>query len=446
MSDVHKTSRREWLIRAAKAAVAYPIFNMGMMMVSCGGGNRGSGSTTTPPATTGYTGTDDQLMDDIERAAFDFFWSEASPATGQIRDRAPVVGGGTSTFSSIASTGYGLGALCIGDKRGYGDAAQIKARVITTLNFIANTMPNQNGFYYHFVDINTGARYNNNIEVSDIDSAILFCGVLFARQYYNDPQITTLANTILQRADWNWFLNGGTTYSMQWTPEAGFATARWDHYCELMMMYLLGLGSTTHPIPAACWTAWSRPPISYGGYNYIYGDSPLFVHQYSHAWFDFRNKTDVMGINYFQNSIYATKAHKLFCLSLASQFSDYSNNLWGITSSDYVNGYTAWGGPPAKGPIDGTVVPCATGGSLPFDTTDCLAALRNIRGAYPNAWKRYGFVDAFNPLTGWYDTDVIGIDQGISMLMAENQRTGMVWQVFNSAPEVQAGMTAAGFH
>jgi len=130
---------------------------------------------------------------------------------------------------------------------------------------------------------------------------------------------------------------------------------------------------------------------------------------------------------------------------LNSKFSDYSDNLWGITASDYSGGYTAWGGPPAKGPIDGTVVPCATAGALPFDFTDSIAVLRNIRGKYPNAWKRYGFVDAFNPLTNWYGTDVIGIDQGISMLMCENQRTGLVWQVFNTAPEVKAAMAAAGF-
>ena len=434
-------------MRAAKAAAAYPTLNVGIAMVSCGGGHQSGSKTTTATAkATPYTGTDDQLMDEIQRAAFDFFWSEASPTTGQIRDRAPAVGGGTNTFASIASTGYGLGALCIGDKRGYGDPKQIKARVTTTLDFLANKMPNEHGFYYHFVDINTGARYNNHVELSDIDSAILFCGVLFARQYYNDPHITALANTILHRADWKWFLNGGTMYSMEWKPETGFSPARWDHYCELMMMYLFGLGSPTHPIPAKCWTAWARPPITYRGYTYIYGDSPLFVHQYSQAWFDFRNKKDVLGINYFQNSIGATKAHKLFCLSLKNQFSDYSENLWGITASDYVHGYTAWGGPPAKGPIDGTVVPCAAAGSLPFDFADCIAVLRNMRNAYPQAWKRYGFVDAFNPLTGWYDTDVIGIDQGISTIMCENQRTGMMWQVFNSAPEVQAGMKAAGFH
>jgi hypothetical protein len=171
----------------------------------------------------------------------------------------------------------------------------------------------------------------------------------------------------------------------------------------------------------------------------------LFVHQFSHAWFDFRNKRDEYA-NYFDNSVSATKAHKQFCLSLRSQFSDYSENLWGITASDFAHGYTAWGGPPSRGPIDGTVVPCAAAGSLPFSFPDCIAVLRNIRSTYgAQAWKRYGFVDAFNPLTNWYNADVIGIDQGISMLMAENQRTGLVWQVFNGAPEVQQAMSAIGF-
>jgi len=439
-----KKTRREWLIDAAKATAAVPLFGVGIA-ASCSGRTKNAGTSTSSSAKP-YEGSGEQLMDEIQHAAFDFFWNEASPITGQIRDRAPAVGGGTNTFASIASTGYGLGALCIGHNRGYGDKIKIKDRVTTTLDFIANKMPNEHGFYYHFVDLNTGARYNDNIELSDIDSAIMFCGVVMARQYFNDPQITKLANTIMDRADWQWFLNGGTTYSMEWKPDKGFSPSRWDHYCELMMMYLFGLGSKTHPIPVDCWTAWSRPPISYQGFNFIYGDSPLFVHQFSHAWFDFRNKKDKLGIDYFQNSVTATKAHKAFCLSLKPQFSDYAENIWGITASDYAKGYTAWGGPPAKGPIDGTVVPCATAGSLPFVYDDCIAVLRNLRSSYPEAWKRYGFVDAFNPLTGWYDTDVIGIDQGISMLMAENKRNGFVWQVFNGALEVQAGMAAAGFH
>ncbi|HWR13779.1 MAG TPA: glucoamylase family protein [Terriglobales bacterium] len=437
-----KQTRRQWITNAAKAALAYPIFNMGILALSCGGGNK---PTQVPAPNPGYTGSDDQLMDEIERTAFDFFWTEASPTTGQVRDRALAVGGDTRKFSSIASTGFGLTALCIGDKRGYGNSAQIKARVLTTLDFLANQMPHEHGFFYHFVNLDTGARFSSDVEISTIDTSILLCGVLFAREHYKDAQITAAANAIYERMDWPWFLNGGTTLSMGWKPESGFLTARWDHYCELMMIYLLGIASPTHPLSPSTWEAWTRPPISYQGLNYIYGDSPLFVHQFSHAWFDFRSKRDKFA-NYFQNSIDATKAHKLFCLSLRNQFASYSENLWGITSSDSMNGYTAWGGPPAKGPIDGTIVPGASAGSLPFLFGDCIAVLRNIRSTYGQlAWKRYGFVDAFNPLTNWFNPDVIGIDQGISMLMAENQRSGFVWQVFSSAPEVQSAMKAVGF-
>lgn len=437
---INDVTRRQWLAGLVKAAIVYPVFDMGLGVLS-----GGTGKTKQQVLPARYAGSDDQLMEDIQRAAFDFFWSEASPTTGQVRDRALATGNDTRKMASIASTGFGLTALCIGDKRGYGDSSQIKARVVATLDFLANKVPHEHGFFYHFVDIDTGKRWNTGVEVSTIDSSILLCGILFAREYYKDTQITALANAIYQRVDWPWFLNGGNTLSMGWKPETGFLSSRWDHYCELMMIYLLGIGSPTHPLPAASWRAWSRPPISYAGFNYIYGDSPLFVHQFSHAWFDFRNKRDDYA-NYFDNSVSATKAHKKFCLALNSRFSDYSENLWGITSSDSAQGYMAWGGPPAKGPIDGTVVPCAAAGSLPFAYADCIAVLRNMRGTYGSqVWKRYGFVDAFNPLTGWYNPDVIGIDQGISMLMAENQRTGMVWQVFNAAPEVQQAMSAASF-
>jgi hypothetical protein len=212
-----------------------------------------------------------------------------------------------------------------------------------------------------------------------------------------------------------------------------------------MMIYLLAIGSPTYPVSADTWRAWSRPKISYQGINYISGNDPIFTHQYSHAWFDFRGKHDAYT-NYFDNSVKATKAHKLFCLSLHDRFPDYSEDLWGISASDYVNGYTAWGGPPPQGPIDGSVVPCATGGSLPFLFDDCMRVQRTMRGRFgAKAWQRYGFVDAFNPLTNWYDPDVLGIDLGITMLMAENHRTGFVWQTFMKNPEAKAAMLKAGF-
>jgi len=396
------------------------------------------------PTVAPYSGTDEQLLDEIERSAFQFFWEQANPKTGFVKDRAKTGGNDTYTVASVASTGLGLTALCIGDSRAYKPGPEIRERVRITLQSTLDRSEGHNGFYYHFVDWETGKRAWK-CELSSIDTALLLCGVLTARQHFqNDREIVDLANQINGRVQWKWMLNGGDTLSMGWKPESGFLDARWSHYCELMMMYLLGMGAEKDPLPASTWSAWTRPKYTYEGLTYISAGDPLFTHQYSQAWFDFRNKRDAYA-NYFDNSVTATKAHKLFCLSLKKKFPDYSENLWGITASDSEHGYVAWGGPPAMGPIDGTVVPCAPGGSLAFCYEDCMAVLRTMRTA-PGVWGRYGYTDAYNPLNSWINPDVIGIDVGITMLMAENHRTGFVWKTFMSAPEVQKGMQAAGFH
>ena len=410
-------------------------------------------SKSAPPAAQNpggapFQGTDEQLLDEIQRGSFQFFWNETNPKTGLVKDRAFLNGKDTRTMASIAATGFGLTALCIADARGFAKTAEITERVRNTLRFLSDTMPNVHGFFYHFVDMNTGERWAK-CELSSIDTSLLLCGILTARQYFKDAEIQDLATKIYNRVDWPWMLNGGPTFSMGWHPESGFLKARWEHFCELMMIYLLGIGSPTKPVSAETWKAWTRPKITYQGLTYISGNDPIFTHQYSHAWYDLRNKKDAYA-NYFENSVTATKAHKLFCLSLKPKFSDYSEDLWGISASDYVKGYTAWGGPSDKGeplgPVDGSVVPCATGGSLPFLFADCIRVLRNIRGAYgPKAWGLYSFVDAFNPLTGWYDTDVLGIDLGVTMVMAENDRTGLVWNTFMKNAEAQSAMQKAGF-
>ena len=403
-----------------------------------------SQKTFAPPLGEPYDGTDDNLLDEIQRTSFDFFWNEAHPKTGQVKDRSLANGHDTREMSSIAATGFGLTSLCVGDRRGFGKSADILNRVRDTLRFLANDLPNVHGFYFHFIHMDDGRRWEK-CELSSIDTSLLLCGVLTARQYFADQEIKDLATKIYERVDWPWMLNGGSTLSMGWLPESGFLSARWEHYCELMMIYLLAIGSPTHKISPESWSAWTRPVIKYQGIEYISGNDPLFTHQYSHAWFDFRNKRDAYA-DYFDNSIKATRAHKLFCLSLHDRFPDYSEDLWGISASDYVKGYTAWGGPPPQGPIDGSIVPCATGGSLAFLFEDCMRVLRNIRGPYKGkAWAHYGFVDAFDPLTGWYDQDVLGIDLGITMLMAENHRTGLVWDIFMKNPEARTAMQKAGF-
>ncbi|HVA72063.1 MAG TPA: glucoamylase family protein [Candidatus Limnocylindrales bacterium] len=433
----NRFTRRDLLRVAGKAAIGLPVLGFEFFAAGCGSGGNASSSGTTL--------TDDQLLAAIEQANFQFFWNQASPTTGLVKDRAVAQGTDSSTVASIAATGFGLTALCIGDSRGYLPAAQLKQRVLAALNFLLTVAPVENGFFYHFMDINTGARAGTS-EVSSIDTAILLCGILMCRAYFQDTQITSLANQIYQRINWSWMLNGGTTLSQGWTPENGFLPTRWDTYSELMMLYLLAIGAPANPIPASSWDAWSRPTLTYQGLTYITGNAPLFIHQYSHAWIDFRNKQDAYA-NYFQNSITATQAHKLFCLSLASQFPDYTNNFWGISSSDSVNGYVAWGGPPEMGLIDGSIVPSASAGSVPFLPTDTLAVLRNLYTKYAvNAWTQYGFIDAFNPLTGWIDADVLGIDLGITMLMAENYRTQFVWNTFMQNTEITNAMSQVGFH
>jgi len=391
-----------------------------------------------------YSGSDDALLDEIERTTFDFFWNEAGATTGQVKDRASLNGNDRHTIASIAATGFALTGLCIGEMRGYGKKTEITERVRTTLRFLWQKLPHEHGFYYHFIDVHTGER-QWKCELSSIDTSLLLCGVLTARQHFADNEIQDLATKIYERVDWPWMLNGGETFSMGWHPESGFLGARWEHYCELMMIYLLALGSPTHPVPADTWKSWKRPKVTFQGIEYISGDDPLFTHQYSQAWFDFRAKRDAYA-DYFENSVKATQAHKKFCLSLNNEFPDYSDHLWGITASDSAAGYQAWGGPPRIGKLDGSIVPCAAGGSLPFLYEECNQVLRTIRERYPKAWGRYGLIDVFNPLANWYNPDVIGIDLGITMLMAENQRSGFVWKTFMKNKEAQRGMERAGFN
>ncbi len=394
-----------------------------------------------PPST--LTQQDDAFLNDLEHANFLFFWEQANPKTGLIKDRCNVRAADTSTVGSIASSGFGLTAICIAQKRGFIPYEQARVRVVESLSFLWHKLPTHRGFFFHFADVNTGERVWES-EASSVDTAILLCGVLTCGQYFRDRDVAQLAHAIFDRVDWTWLSEDTTLLSQGWTPELGFIPSRWDLYSELMMMYLLGMGSASHPLKSDVWFAWKRTIFEYDGLKYIGSYAPLFVNQYSQAWFDFRNKRDQFA-NYFENSIVATDAHRIFCLELHPQFSDYTESLWGITASDSDKGYVVWGGPPAMGPIDGTVVPCAAGGSLPFLPAETMRVLHTIHDRYPKAWCRYGFVDAFNPLTGWYDTDVIGIDTGITMLMAENARTGFVWETFMKNPEAQRGMKLAGF-
>ncbi|HMJ90210.1 MAG TPA: glucoamylase family protein [Candidatus Acidoferrum sp.] len=392
-----------------------------------------------------FTRADERFLDELERASFLFFRECAHPKTGLVKDRDKATGATNARVASIAATGFGLSAWCLADERKWVSRAEACDYALKTLRFIARELHHEHGFYFHFIDWATGERVWK-CEVSSIDTAILLCGVLTCRAHFQDAEVRALASEIYDRADFDWMRNGGVTLTHGWKPESGFLNSRWSSYCELMMLYLLALGSNRHAISADAWHAWKRPKLNYAGEEFIYDPhAPLFIHQYSHAWFDFRDKRDIYA-DYFENSVKATRAHREFCASLSNEFPHYNRNFWGISASDSAKGYTVWGGPPRIGRIDGTLVPCAVAGSLPFLPRECAATLRLMRERFGDRiWKRYGFVDAFNPATAWVAPDVIGIDLGITLMMAENARTGFFNRTFMRNPEPTRGMQRAGF-
>jgi hypothetical protein len=436
-------SRRQLLRQVLGTSICLPFANLLPGLYADAQTSAPAHAPATPATASVLSAEDDELLNEIEKACFLFFWEQGNPKTGMVKDRCNVHTDKPGVAASIAATGFGLTALCIGEQRGFIATADALERVFATLRFLWKKLPNHRGFFYHFANPETGERMFDS-EVSSVDTTILLCGVLTCREHFRLPGVAQLVNLIFNRVDWTWLSEDTSLLTHGWTPEVGFLPSRWDYYSELMMMYLLGMGSSAYPLKQEVWNAWKRLTFEYDGMRYIGSFAPLFVHQFSQAWFDFRGKRDKYA-DYFQNSVTATEVHKRFCVELGKQFPDYSDDLWGISASDSEHGYVAWGGPPATGPIDGTVVPSATGGSLPFLPIATMRVLRTIRNRYPAAWTKYAFVNAFNPLKNWYDSDVIGIDTGITLLMAENLRSGFVWETFMKTPEAQRGMERAGF-
>src|SRR6202789_1297229 len=245
----------------------------------------------TPPVESPFTPEEEQFLDDLEHANFLFFWEQGNPTTGLIKDRCNVRTTDKSVAATIASTGFSLTAICIAERRGFSSHADARLRVLHTLSLLWHKLPAHRGFFEHFANINTGERIWES-EASSVDTAILLCGILTCGQHFEDKDIRELAHAIFDRVDWTWLSEDTTLLSHGWTPEMGFIPSRWDLYSELMMMYLLGMGSSTHPLHSEAWFAWKRTTFEYDGMRYVGSFAPLFVHQYSQAWFDFRNKRD----------------------------------------------------------------------------------------------------------------------------------------------------------
>jgi hypothetical protein len=400
---------------------------------------------------------DSVFLDLLQHTAFDFFWQEANPGNGLIKDRST-----PDSPCSIASVGFGLTAIGIAIDRGWITRAEGRDRTLMTLKTFwekPQGRGNQGtigykGFFYHFLDMNTALRAWNS-ELSSIDSALLLAGILYAKQYFtaqdsSENKIRALADSIYHRVDWNWMRNFQPNLIGGWFPETGFINWWWRGYNEAMIMDILGLGSPTFPLPASTWQAWTSSYAWQTHYGFSYVNfPPLFGHQYSHCWIDFRNIQDAYmrgrGITYFENSRRATLAARAYCIANPGRFAGYGENVWGITASDGPDGYRARGAPPAQDD-DGTIAPTAAGGAVPFAPEESIAALRHMHDTYRNQiWMKYGFRDAFNLTRNWWGPDVIGIDEGPIVVMIENYRTGRVWNKFMQNADIQRGLQRAGF-
>ena len=396
--------------------------------------------------------TDDELLELLQYKTFLFFWNEANPETGLVKDRASNSVDDEYTMASVASVGFALPAYVIGARHGWITEKQAYERVLNTLNFFKDKMFSKMGFYYHFVDMNTGER-SGATELSSIDTALFLAGVLFVRQYYKDSEIDkenvvfNLASELYDRVDWKWMLDDGKTFNMGWKPnrkDGRFLRARWKHYDESMVLYMLGIGANKNAVPADVWNNISRPVGRYGDHILIYSP-PLFTHQYSHTFIDFRNKHD-KNADFFENSVQATLANREFCIDNKDNFKTYSENVWGLTACDGPDGYKAYGAKPGHADHDGTVAPTAAGGSITFTPELSIKALRYMYDNYKDKiWGRYGFCDSFNFDRDWVASDVIGIDQGTILLMIENYRTGLIWDYFMRNEEIQRAMKSIGF-
>ena len=394
---------------------------------------------------------DRAFLEDLEHRGVLYFWEQTDPVTGLVLDRADENGGrakGPSrNIASLAATGFGLTAICIGAEHGWIPRDQAAERFRTTLRFFATQAFHEHGWFYHWMAVSNGERQWDS-EVSSVDTSFFIGGALTAARYFSkDPDIPKLAQEIYDRVDFPWMLDGDPlVLSHGWKRGKGFLKYKWETYSESSLLYLLAIGSPTHPIPEQSWYSWQRPLYTYGPYQFISG-GPLFTHQYSHAWVDFRMRRDRGFIDFFQNSVYATRANRLYCSNLQQNWAfRFGPDIWGITASDGPKGYRIYGEIKYFEPVDGTIAPGAAGGSLMFTPDISIPTLRAMLEQYQDRiYGRYGFVDAYNPELKWFDTDVVGIDLGITVLSAENLLNGNVWRWFMSNDAVPHAMSLAGF-
>ena len=427
--------------------------------------------------TTGRCASDAEL-ETLQRETFDYFLREVNPDNGLIRDKTA-----DNWPASIAATGLALACYPVGVERGFMTRDAASTRTLATLRFFWTSpqgpepdATGYRGFFYHFLNMRTGRR-TWKCELSTVDTTFLLAGALAAAAYFDadvrgEQEIRLLADALYRRADWQWAQNQAATVTHGWKPESGFLNYRWEGYDEAVLLYILGLGSPTYPLPESSYAAWVS---TYRwetclGYDYLYA-GPLFTHQLSHVWIDFRGIPDAFmrdkGIDYFENSRRATYVQQRYAMENPRKFAGYGEHCWGITASEgpgrvtlkldgierHFEDYVGRGVP--YGPDDGTLAPWAVVASLPFAPEIVLPAISFcIHQKKLKAANSYGFKSAFNPTHpgepgnpyGWWVSPwYFGLNQGPITLMIENHRTGLLWRLMRDSPYIVTGLRRAGF-
>ena len=418
--------------------------------------------------------SDDELLDRLQRAAFGYFLSQYNPVNGLVADRSL-----TASPCSIAVVGFALSSYPVAVERRWMTRDEAVERTLATLRFFSNSPQSEardatgyKGFYYHFLDMHSGKRVWYS-ELSLIDTALLLAGILTAASYFTDntqseTEIRTLADALYRLVDWQWAQNGKATLSQGWKPECGFLHYGWEGYSEASILYVLAMASPTHPIPGNSYSAWTATYQweNLYGHDFLYA-GPLFIHQFSHGWIDFRRIQDPFmrekGSDYFDNSRQATYIQREYALRNPHDFRDYGENSWGLSAGDGPGsarlridgierrffGYTARGVP--YGTDDGTIAPAATLASIVFAPEMTLAAIRYFCEHYPEIVNEYRLPSGFNPTFTpdgsrcWVSEGYFGLDQGIVVLMIENYRSQLIWKLMRQCPYIAKGLRAADF-
>jgi hypothetical protein len=418
--------------------------------------------------------TDEALLNGLQRVAFDYFRGAANPASGLIADNSRA-----NSPCSIAVVGFALSSYPIAVERGWMVRAEAVKRSLSALRFFCDSdqsgsseATGYKGFYYHFLDMKTGARLWRS-ELSMIDTALLMAGALSARIYFSastseETELRELVETLYLRIDWRWSQGGAATIRQGWKPECGFLHYGWEGYNEAMVLYALAMGSPTHPPTDECYKAWTATYQweNLYGYDFLYA-GPLFVHQFSHAWIDFRGIQDRFmrekRCDYFENSRRATQIQREYAKRNPHEFAGYDENCWGLTADDgpsdempdvgnerrHLFGYAARGVP--YGPDDGTLSGSAALASLPFAPEIALAAVRNMGQRFPEMLSANQYSSGFNPSfantdrSAWVSAGKFGLDQGIVLMMIENYRTEMIWKLMRTCSYINTGLRRAGF-